>query len=198
MKIPGTAVFLIILSAAAMAQAEDAATEADVFRAYVESDEVETVWQKEAGRVESSDSSVVVSVISATSSSHEVSAMRGVRLDVSNRAGVSKVVYVPEDYVEKLAGTIARLDRELSYGESAKSEHREPRTHGCQGAAEFCCNPQPPYELFRIDYCWAGRGPGFVLVTQTGKWREFEFPGYRPAEFSRVLDKAMAALEARR
>ena len=198
MKIPGTVAFLITLSAAAMAQAEDTATEADVFREYVESDGVETVWQKEAGRVESSDSNVVVSAFSATSSSHKISAMRGVRLDISNREGVSKVVYVPENYVEKLAGTIARLELELAHSESRRSKRGEPRTHGCQGAAEFSANPQPPYELFRIDYCWGGRGPGFVLVTPAGKWREFEFPGYRPVEFSRILDSAMAALEAKR
>ena len=198
MKVPSTLLVLVASSVVTGAVSAHTLTSADAFKEYVESKKTEIVVLKEAGRIDSPESNVVVLAILARNSSHKVNAMRGVRLELSNRKNASETIYIPEDYVEALAQTISRLDREVTLIDSVNLREGEQRTNGCQGAAEFCCNPQPPYDVFRVDYCQGDHWSGFTLVfTQGDAHRKFQFPGYRPGEFGEVLNRALVILENR-
>lgn len=162
------------------------------FDTYVSRTGSAIVRSEEAGRIESEDAKIIVTVLEVAGCCHDpVQYMRGIRIELID-SRIARTVFLEESDIEPVLRAVTRFDDEL--GEGHFPVLKPGQQSSCHGAGEFW-DPKPPYDIFGVDYCVETGWTGLALRVGSFDHHRFEFPHYRPADLARVLDQALGVLD---
>ena len=146
-------------------------------------------WSEQVGRIESTEACAVITVLVIEDSVHPPHRMRGVRIDLENKAARDQI-YLDET---KLAAVKNAVD-EIASGiqEYRSDQDRTPFRY--YGAAEFW-RPNENVHTLNVAYYIAPDSSGLSLSAK--KTQQFRFPDHSPAELAEAIGRAMAKLQER-
>ncbi len=155
------------------------------FEAYAQSPTAKTVWSNEAGRLTSTEATLVVTAVVIQDAMRTPSGMKGLRLDLSTTDGSDRVYIAAHDVpsvkqgFDEISANVA-----LFKGLGVSSTYI--------GAAQFWHPDRTNLVHTTSASFHTGSAPGITLSTY-GPLR-FRFPGHTASEFSALFQSALTTL----